>query len=129
MRAKMEQKSLEMIKPMFDAGVPLLTGSDCGPFNSYVYPGGSLHQELERLVAAGLSPQEALKTSVVNGPAFFDLQDLYGSIAQGKMADLIILSENPLKDIAKLRNISHVLTKGKLFEKEEIEEMMQRLKE
>ncbi|MHA6280947.1 amidohydrolase family protein [Salinimicrobium sp. CAU 1759] len=128
MRSKMEEKSLEMIKPMYDNGVPLLAGSDCGPFNSYVYPGGSLHNELERLVAAGLTPLEAIKTSVINGPAFFDLQESYGSIQSGKMADIIILAKNPFNNIENLISVSSVLSKGKIYEQEKLQQMMQAVK-
>lgn len=116
MRSKMEQKSMEMIKPMYDNGVPLLAGSDCGPFNSYVYPGGSLLSELERLTTAGLEPREALSTSVIHGPAFFGLENYYGSIEAGKVADLLILKKNPLERIENLRQIHSVIRKGQLYE-------------
>lgn len=129
MREDMEHRTMEMIKPMYDSGVPLLAGSDCGPFNSYVYPGGSLHSELERMVAAGLHPVEALKTSVINGPAFFDLQDLYGSIQKGKKADILILKKNPFSNIENLREVSVVLAKGKVYEQENLREMMHSLKQ
>lgn len=125
MREQMEQRSLEMIKPMYDAGVPVLAGSDCGPFNSFVYPGASLQQELYRLVAAGLSPQEALRTSIVHGPAFFDLQEQYGSVSSGKVADFIILKKNPFTAIEHLEEISVVVSKGKVFQPEDIQTMMQ----
>lgn len=125
MREKMEQKSMEMIKPMYDSGVPLLAGSDCGPFNSFVYPGESLHRELERLVAAGLDPVEALKTSVINGPAFFGLQKDYGSIEKGKQADILILDKNPFDNIENVKHVSTVLHKGSILGQEKLQEMMQ----
>ena len=128
MRSKMEQKSLEMIKPMYDSGVILLAGSDCGPFNSYVYPGGSLHSELKRLVTAGLTPLEAIKTSVINGPAFFELEDSYGSLKPGKVADIIILDKNPFENIENLLSISSVLAKGNVYELEKLRQMMNAVK-
>lgn len=70
MREKVSNLAKEMIRPMFDAGVPILAGSDCGPFNSFVYPGEALWGELFSLVEAGLTPAEALKTSMIYGPAF-----------------------------------------------------------
>lgn len=117
MRSQMERKSMEMIKPMYDNGVPLLAGSDCGPFNSYVYPGASLLSELERLTNAGLEPREALSTSVIYGPAFFGLENYYGSVEAGKVADLLILKKNPLEKIENLRQIHSVIKKGKLYER------------
>ena len=98
-----------MLMPAFDSGITLLAGSDCGPFNSYVYPGASLHSELEAMVAAGLTPLQALKTSVVNGPVFFGLENRYGNVAIGKAADLILLRENPLERIGNSRSISTVV--------------------
>jgi imidazolonepropionase-like amidohydrolase len=114
MREKVSNLAKEMIRPMFDAGVPILAGSDCGPFNSFVYPGEALWGELFSLVDAGLSPAEALKTSMIYGPAFFGLENQYGSVSKGKVADLLILRENPLKDIQHLRSIEVSILKGKL---------------
>jgi len=79
--------------------VALLAGSDNGAFNSYIYPGSSLHEELVAMVKAGLSPLEALRTSIVNGPRFLRVQDQYGSISLGKNADLLLLEHNPLKTL------------------------------
>ncbi len=114
MREKVSNLAKEMIRPMFDAGVPILAGSDCGPFNSFVYPGEALWGELFNLVEAGLTPAEALKTSMIYGPAFFGLENQYGSLEKGKVADIIILKENPLEDIQHLRSLEEVILKGKL---------------
>lgn len=128
MREKMEQKSAEMIVPMKEAGVLLLAGSDSGAFNSYVYPGESLHGELRELVAAGLTPQQALETSVVNGPKFFDLEKSYGSIAAGKVADLLILKANPLKDIKNVSRIDAVVRSGKVYDREKLKAQLEAVK-
>ncbi|WP_296618399.1 amidohydrolase family protein [Marivirga sp.] len=114
MREKVSTLAKEMIRPMFDAEVPILAGSDCGPFNSFVYPGEALWGELFSLTEAGLSPAEALKTSMIYGPAFFGMEDEYGSLEKGKVADIIILKENPLKDIKNLRSLERVILKGQL---------------
>lgn len=114
MREKVSNLAKEMIRPMFDAGVPILAGSDCGPFNSFVYPGEALWGELFSLVEAGLTPAEALKTSMIYGPAFFGMEEQYGSLEKGKVADIIVLKENPLDDIQHLRSLEEVILKGKL---------------
>ena len=114
MREDMKNRSREIIVPMFEAGVPLLAGSDCGPFNSYVYPGASLHGELQSLVAAGLSPQQALQTSFQNGAEFFGLGEFYGNIRQGMVADILILDKNPLKNIEFTQDIVFVIHEGKV---------------
>lgn len=124
MREKMQQISSEMIVPMNEAGVLLLAGSDAGPFNSFVYPGESLHGELKELVAAGLTPQEAITTSVINGPKFFDLLDSYGSVAEGKVADLLILEKNPLEDVDNFSTITAVVRAGNFYDRQRLNEMM-----
>ncbi len=120
MRQKMEKISAEMIVPMYENGVKILAGSDSGAFNSYVYPGESLHGELAELVKAGLTPQQALETSVINGPRFFDLQDYYGAVSAGKVADLIILNSNPLEDIKNVSKISSVIKGGKKIDPKDL---------
>lgn len=117
-RAKWADQFQSMVKPMYDAGINVLAGSDCGPFNSFTYPGESIHEELRLFVEhAGLTPGEALITSIINGPKFFGLENSYGSIEKGKFADLIILDGNPLEDINHTRAISSVITKGKSYSK------------
>ncbi len=128
MRQKMEDISARMIRPMFDAGVPILAGSDCGAFNSFVYPGESLLGELNSLVDAGLSPQEALKTSVINGPKFFDLQDYYGDVEEGKVAHLILLTNNPLENLKYLENPEAVIKSGNVYNREKLIAMLEKIR-
>ena len=114
---------------MQNAGVNLMAGSDCGAYNSFVYPGESLHSELKQLVMAGLSPQQALITSFINGPKFFNLQEHYGSVSSGKVADLILLDKNPLENIENLSSINIVLTKGTVYEKSALNNMLRKSKQ
>lgn len=115
-RYEMRELVKTIMRPMYDAGVNIVAGSDCGASNSYVYPGESLIGELQQLVGMGLTPQEALTTSVVNGPKFFDLEAKYGSVEKGKMADLLILNANPLDDIDNVLEKDLVVKGGKLVE-------------
>jgi len=117
-----------MVKPMYDAGILVLAGSDSGPFNSFTYPGESIHDELQLFVAAGLTPQEALMTSIIYGPKFFDLEESYGSISNGKIADLLILDENPLEDISNTRSIHSVVQNGKNYSKKDLDQLLENLK-
>ena len=128
MRQKMEAISSRMIRPMYDAGVSILAGSDCGAFNSYVYPGSSLLGELNSLVDAGLTPREALETSVINGPKFFDLQDYFGTVGQGRVAHLILLENNPLEDLANLENPVAVIKSGKVYSRDKLAALMAGIK-
>ena len=95
------------------AGVTIIAGTDAGYMNSFIYPGIGLHQELDLMVKyGGISPHAALKASVINGPAFFGLQDDYGAISKNKKADLLILDANPLENIKATQSIHAVVCNG-----------------
>lgn len=128
-RKKAEEQTMDMIVPMYEAGVNILAGSDCGAFNSFVYPGQSIHQELLALGRAGLTPQQVLTTSLINGPKFFDLDAYYGSVDPGKVADLLLLDKNPLKNIEHLKDIHTVIKRGKTYNKEALHKMMLEVKQ
>ena len=104
--------------------VSLLAGSDSGAYNSYTYPGISLHKELEALVATGISPLEALRTSAYNGAKFLKKDANYGTIAEGKIADIVLLNNNPLEDIKYTKDIFMVLTKGKILTKTDLDNLL-----
>ncbi|PKD15894.1 amidohydrolase [Salegentibacter salinarum] len=128
MREKMEEISNRMIEPMQNSGVKILAGSDCGAFNSYVYPGESLHGELNALAEAGLSNAQVLKSSMINGPKFLDLEDKYGSVEEGKIADLLLLEKNPFENLQHLNTITTVVKSGKVFNREDLRDMLQEIK-
>jgi len=120
-----ERKELDaffgkLTKSLHDAGVGLLAGSDSGAFNSYTYPGISLHKELEEMVANGLSPLEALRTSAYNGTQFLKKDADYGSISEDKIADLVLLDANPLERIESTQKIYSVIKGGQNYSKEEL---------
>ena len=126
-KAKKDRKALDaffvaLAKSLSDADVRLLAGSDSGAFNSYTYPGVSLHKELEALVNAGLSPLKALKTSAYNGAHFLKKNNLYGTIDVGKMSDLVLLNANPLDDIKNSRKIFKVIKEKKIYDPQKITE-------
>ena len=105
--------TLDMIGRMHQAGVPIGAGTDT-PL-AHAIPGYSLHNELEILVAAGLTPLEALGAATVQPAAFFSLQDEMGSIAPGMRADLVLLDADPLADIRNTRSIDRVIARGRLL--------------
>jgi hypothetical protein len=116
-RKKLDEFFRKLTLKIHEAGVELMAGSDAGAYNSYIYPGPSLHKELESLVAVGLSPLEALKTSIVNGPKWLGVEDDYGVIANGKKADILLLKKNPLIDIKNTISIQAVIRNGHLMNK------------
>lgn len=128
-RQNLQAKFVSIVPEMKQAGVSILAGSDSGPYNTYVYPGISLHQELKALVDAGLSPAEALQTSAPNGAAFFGLENEYGKVEPGFRADLVLLDENPLEDITQTQNIYMVIREGKhIYDSVDLNRMLRDLK-
>jgi imidazolonepropionase-like amidohydrolase len=93
-REKFFQAELKMVGEMNRAGVPILAGTDTAA-GVRVYPGFSLHEELELLVRAGLTPMEALQAATLNAGKYLGLADT-GTIEKGKRADLVLLDANPL---------------------------------
>lgn len=120
MRLELQESFKRLTSELHKWEVPLLAGSDCGAYNSFIYPGISLHQELEALVNAGLTPLEALKTSTFNGSRFLKKDSLYGTIEINKMADILLLEQNPLTNIKHTQNIHSVIFKGKNYPKENL---------
>lgn len=105
--------TLEMIARMHATGVPIAAGTDTPIV--YAIPGYSLHNELDVLVQAGLSPIEAIRSATIRPAEFFSLQDKVGTIEPGKWADLVLLNANPLEDISNTRDIDRVISKGKVL--------------
>lgn len=125
--AKLNNTFKSMIKPMFDAKVTLLTGSDNGAYNSFVYAGSSLHKELQQFVDAGLTPIEALQSSILNGARFFGVQDSIGTIVEGKKGDLIILNQNPLLNIEHTTSIETVIHNGMAYSREDLDLLLKEI--
>ena len=100
-----------LVRLMRAARVPMLAGTDVG--NPFVVPGWSLHHELALLVDAGLTPLEALQTATLNPARFLEATDSLGTVAPGKLADLVLLDANPLADIRNSRTIRGVMINGR----------------
>lgn len=96
------------MQQLHDAGVPLLAGTD-----TFV-PSFSLHDELRLLVEAGLSPWAALCAATNNPAALLGIQDSFGTIEPGKVADLILLHDSPLKDIGNTRTLVQIFLAGNI---------------
>lgn len=112
--ARLFEKRLALVKALHNAGVPILAGTDA-PLRASP-PGFAVHDELALLVRAGLAPLEALRAATSNAAAYFAATDSLGSIAVGRVADLVLLDANPLTDIANTRRISAVMANGRLYD-------------
>jgi hypothetical protein len=98
---------------MHAAGIRLLVGTDTGG-NPHLFPGFSVHEELEEMVAAaGLTPADALRAATLNPATYFGLSDQLGTIDEGKRADLVLIDGNPLDNIRNTRRIAGVMVGGR----------------
>jgi imidazolonepropionase-like amidohydrolase len=109
----------------FKAGVPMTLGTDCGADNDHVMPGWSVHEELEALVHAGLTPAEALRLATTNAAAWRGDTN-QGEIAKGKVADLVLLRSNPLTDIRHAAEIDAVFQAGRHYSRADLDAMLAR---
>jgi imidazolonepropionase-like amidohydrolase len=105
------RKGLELTGAAHRAGVGILAGTD------YVVAGADLHRELVELVEAGLTPAEALRTATVNPARYFALEAEHGTVAPGKVADLILLDADPLADVRNTQRIRAVVFGGNLYDR------------
>ena len=115
-----------LIRICRDQGVQFLAGTDDGPYSPMI-PGFSLHDELERFVADGFTPIQALRTATINPARFFNAADTLGSVAPGKRADLVLLDANPLTNISNIRRINAVILNGILIDQAHRQQMLDSL--
>lgn len=111
-----------LIYELHKAGAGLLLGSDAP--QTFNVPGFSTHRELDALVAAGLTPFEALRTGTVAVAKFLDSNG--GIIAEGKDADMILLDANPLEDIRNAARIHGVMLRGRWLPAIELHSRLER---
>jgi imidazolonepropionase-like amidohydrolase len=104
----MNQRNL---KTLHDAGVRIGFGTDSGATHLRV-PGFAEHRELELMVEAGLSPEQALRCATANAAALLGLDDR-GLVREGRRADLVVLDADPLADIRNTRRIRAVWQRGR----------------
>jgi hypothetical protein len=114
---------LTTLRDLHRAGVPLLAGTqlDCGAGNT---PGLSLHDELEWLTDAGLTPAEALRAATLEPARFLGASDSLGTIARGKVADLVLLDGDPLASITNTRRISTVVRNGDVLDRAALDALL-----
>lgn len=101
---------LRLVGALHEAGVPLLAGSEAGL--AYAYPGASVHDELALLVAAGLTPLEALATATREPARFLGREGELGAVRRGLLADLVVLDADPSGDITNTTRIHGVVARG-----------------
>jgi imidazolonepropionase-like amidohydrolase len=124
------QSNLALVGAMHKGGVGILAGTDTElvPASTgslpYCLPGFGLHDELRHLVAAGLSPLDALRTATYNPAKFLGLLDSLGTVETGKLAELVLLDANPLDNIANTTKINMVFTGGRVYRRPALDAML-----
>jgi imidazolonepropionase-like amidohydrolase len=108
-RARLE-RGLRIVKALFDAGVPVVAGTDEG------IPGHSVHREIELYVEAGLTPMQALQAATIVSARAMKLDAELGTIQRGKRADLAVLDGNPLDDIHNVRRVRWTIRDGRMYD-------------
>jgi hypothetical protein len=114
-RAALLKGDIELVRKMHAAGVGMLAGSDTP--TPLVVPGVSLHEELELLVEAGLTPADALRAATLNPALCLGRRQDLGTVEVGKLADMVLLSADPLADIRNTRAIVAVVIGGRIAER------------
>jgi imidazolonepropionase-like amidohydrolase len=102
--------------------VIVLAGTDTG--DPYTIPGATLHDELEQLVTAGMTPHQALEAATIEPARFLEWDEQMGTIEKGKLADLVMLDANPLDDIRNTRKIAAVFARGRYFSRRELDGLL-----
>ncbi len=118
-----QKGTVERLRVLQKAGVRFLAGTDFGA--RFIYPGFSLHDELELLVAeAGLTPMEALQAATRNAAQFFGETGRTGMLERGKLAEMVLLEANPLADIRNTRKIAGVVAAGVYYDRAALDRLL-----
>lgn len=102
---------VQVLGVMHAAGVGIVAGTDCA--NPFVFPGFALHEELELLVQAGLSPLRALQAATRDAARCLGMEHVTGTVEPGKFADLVVLEADPLAAITNTTRIHAVVSRGR----------------
>src|SRR5215472_6009894 len=119
-------RNLQMVGAMHRAGEPFMAGTDTAP-GVYIMPGFSLHDELANFVEAGFTPMESLQTATSNPAKFLGMEAILGSVDSGKIADLVLLTADPLEDIRNTQKINAVVADGRLFDRVALDQILTRV--
>jgi len=109
-----------VVRAMSAANVNLLAGTDF--FGAHV-PGAALHAELVLLQQAGVPAPVVLRMATVNPARYLGAADSLGTVAPGRVADLVVLRRNPLEDVGRIAEVEMVMTRGHLLRREALDSL------
>lgn len=119
--------NMDIVKKLYDFDVPLLAGSHASPTFGLL-PGVSLYKEMELMQDAGIPAPDVLKTATINPIIFFQREEELGTVAKGKLADLVLLEQNPLTDIKNIKSVNGVVKNGKFYDRVYLDNVVNELK-
>jgi len=105
--------AMRNLKRVYEAGIRVAAGTDAG--NIGTQHASSFYDEALTMIASGLSPRDVLLTATRGGAAMMGREKDLGSLAAGKLADIVLLKEDPLKDIRAITSVQHVIKDGHVF--------------
>ncbi len=111
--------ALDVVARLRKAGATLLVGTDSP--NPYVVPGVSVAEELEFFVKAGHTPTEALAIATLGAARFLGIEKEWGSIAPGKIADIVVLDRDPRVDVSAVRSVAGISIRGQWLSREDLD--------
>lgn len=121
--ARYYELQTDLLRTLARAGVPILAGTDVADY-PLLFPGFSLHDELARLVDAGLTPLAALQAATLGPSVYLHTSDSLGTVEPGKVADLVLLEGNPLDNIRNTSRVAAIIVNGRLIDRTERERML-----
>src|SRR6266542_852944 len=110
--------ALQNLRKVWNAGIPVVMGTDAG--NIGTLHGPSVFREMEIMTRAGLAPLQVLRSATSNGAKAMGMEREIGTLAPGKLADLVILDADPLADVMNLGRIHRVIKGGRIFVPDEL---------
>lgn len=113
------EAKLKTISAFFEAGGAITLGSDHVSDGNFL-PGFGVHRELDAFVRGGIPEADAIRIGTINGARALGIDKDYGSLEEGKIADLFVVTGNPLENIRNSRNIKWLLRAGQFHRTEDL---------
>ena len=111
------------IKKLYGLGINFALGTDTG--NEFIFPGYSLHEEMQLMEMGGFDQMEIIKMATHNAAIMLNVIDTLGTIEEGKVADMLLLDQNPLDEIKNTLSINLVIKGGKIQQRIDLEKSKQ----
>lgn len=118
----LHEKTKALLKKFVEAGIPVIAGSDA--MNPMIIPGDSLHDELQMMVEAGLTLQQALESATTEIADHVDGFEDVGRLEKGRRANAVLVDDNPLENLETLRNPRAVIVGGRLLVEKDIHALL-----